>query len=86
MTTRNIVLYSQPGCGPCVSLKRALKTTGLDFDEVNVREDEVARDLIRDLGYQGTPVLVIRDEFATIVEHHGGFSDALRARLKGLAA
>lgn len=57
-----VTLYTQPGCGPCVAVERALKSAGIAFEIRNIRTDEAAYDRMVELGYTGTPV----------VEHPGG--------------
>lgn len=57
-----VTLYSQPGCGPCMGVSRALDAQGISYTVRNVREDEAAAARVQELGYTGTPV----------VEHPGG--------------
>jgi glutaredoxin len=57
----SVTLYTQPGCGPCVAVKSALKRYGIDHTIINVREDEAAMSRLIELGYQGTPVTETAD-------------------------
>lgn len=57
-----VILYSQPGCGPCVGVKRHLDANDIPYVIKNIREDEDAAARVISLGYSGTPV----------VEHPGG--------------
>lgn len=57
-----VTLYSQPGCGPCVGVERALTAAKVPFEVRDIRSDEAAYQRIKELGYMGTPV----------VEHPGG--------------
>lgn len=41
-TTPEIVVYTQPSCGACKFVERAITTAGLDADYRDVREDEAA--------------------------------------------
>lgn len=56
-----IVVYSQPGCGPCIAVTRHLRKAGVGFTVRDVRQDEQAAAEVARLGYQGTPVVVAGD-------------------------
>lgn len=81
----DVILYTQPGCGPCIALKRKLGADGHDFREVNIREDAAAADRIRELGYVGTPVVEYADQAG---ERHSfqGFRSDILAEFKCQAA
>ena len=57
----DIVLYTQPGCGPCIGLKAKLKRDNREFVEVNVQQDPEGLTRVKELGYGGTPVLEYTD-------------------------
>ena len=57
LNDNGITLYSQPGCGPCVGVERALDSLGVPYEIRNVREDEEAAARVAELGYTGTPVV-----------------------------
>ena len=59
-----IIVYSQPGCGPCVAVARHLRKAGVGFEVRDVRQDEAAAAEVAALGYQGTPVVVAGDMHA----------------------
>lgn len=54
-----IKVFSQPGCGPCVSVISALRRAGIEPDVVDISVDIEGREFIADLGYTGTPVVYI---------------------------
>lgn len=56
-----IIVYSQPGCGPCIAVTRHLRKAGVGFEVRDVRQDEQAAEEVAALGYQGTPVVVAGD-------------------------
>ena len=56
-----IIVYSQPGCGPCIAVTRHLRKAGVGFEVRDVRQDETAAAEVAALGYQGTPVVVAGD-------------------------
>ncbi|WFN93869.1 glutaredoxin family protein [Gordonia sihwensis] len=62
-----ITVYTQPGCGPCRATQRALDKAGLQYDVVDISQDDEARDHVRVLGYQQAPVIEAGDE------HWSGF-------------
>ena len=62
--TPAIVVYSVPGCTGCRAVKEYLTSRNLKFSEINIAEDEQARDLvIEKTGHIGSPVVRIGDEF-----------------------
>lgn len=73
----DVILYTQPGCGPCLGLKAKLKRDGREFTEVNIREDAAAVDRIKELGHPGTPVLEYTDADGERQNFHGFRSDIL---------
>lgn len=66
-----IVLYTKPGCGPCMATRHALESRGVPFETVNVMDDDAALDAIKALGYLTVPVVLVQDGHAA--EHWGGF-------------
>ncbi|MGO1664117.1 MAG: glutaredoxin family protein [Micrococcaceae bacterium] len=57
--TPHAVLYSQPGCGPCIGVEKALKSAKAEFTKVDVTQDPTALDRVRAHGYTGTPVIEV---------------------------
>lgn len=56
-----ITLYSQPGCGPCISVKTHLKRAGVGYVVRDVTTDPAAAAEVQRLGYLGTPVVTAGD-------------------------
>lgn len=55
-----VKVYSTPICPYCVTLKEWLKEKGIEFEDVNVAEDEKAREeMIEKSGQMGVPVVDI---------------------------
>lgn len=54
-----IKVFSQPGCGPCVSVISAMRRAGIEPVVLDISVDQEARGEIADLGYTGTPVIYI---------------------------
>lgn len=53
----DVVLYTQPSCGPCSAVKGRLKTYGIDYSEVDIQSDLDAADELISVGARQTPVL-----------------------------
>ena len=54
-----VILYTQPGCGPCMATKRALDKAGIPYEVRDVQADEEAAERLRELEYPGTPVVEV---------------------------
>jgi glutaredoxin 3 len=53
-------IYSTPTCPSCKKAKAFFKENGIEFDEVNVAEDEKERDeMFKKSGQMGVPVIEI---------------------------
>lgn len=70
-----IKVFSQPGCGPCVSVISALRRAGIEPGVVDISVDIEGREFIAGLGYTGTPVIYVSPE----VHWQGMQADRLRA-------
>lgn len=73
-----ITVYTTgPSCMQCTMTKRAFLKAAVEFEEVNVRENEAAMAYIQDeLCYDQAPVVVVSDE-----DHWAGFQPAEIARV-----
>lgn len=57
MANKKIKIYSTPICPFCVTLKEFLKKRGFEFEEIDVVEDEKAKEeMIEKSGQSGVPV------------------------------
>lgn len=53
-----VKLYTKPKCPNCKQTKRMFKFSNIEFIEVNVMEDEVAFDKVKnELGFTSLPVI-----------------------------
>jgi glutaredoxin-like YruB-family protein len=58
-----IKVYSTPTCPYCVTLKEWLKSKNIEFEDIDVAEDEKSRDeMIEKSGQMGVPVIDINGE------------------------
>jgi len=59
-----VKVYSTPSCPYCVALKNFLKENKIDFEDIDVSQDEKAREeMIQKTGQMGVPVIEINSEF-----------------------
>ena len=58
-----LLMYSTVWCGYCVRLKRALEREGIDFDEIDIEQDEAAAEFVMGLneGNATVPTVVLPD-------------------------
>lgn len=71
----SVTVYSKPSCVQCNATYRALTKNGIDYDVVDVTEDQAAYDHVVSLGYQQVPVVETADE------HWSGFRPDMISRL-----
>ncbi len=59
----NVTVYTTgPSCIRCTMTKSALTKKGVEFIEVDIRENDAARQYVtEDLGYTSAPVVVVED-------------------------
>lgn len=58
-----LTVYWQPGCTSCLRTKEFLRTHGIEFESVNVREDPAAMARLASLGVRSVPVVARGDAF-----------------------
>jgi glutaredoxin-like protein NrdH len=61
-------LYSKPACVQCTATVRWLKKNGHELVTVDLTQDPAALELVKALGYEQAPVIVIDD-----TTHWSGF-------------
>lgn len=77
---KKVTIYSTPTCVYCRMAKDFFKNNNVEYQEVNVAEDAVARDMIIEKSHQrGVPVIDIDGELFV------GFNRAVLAKALGLA-
>jgi len=57
-----VVVYTQPGCGPCAAVKEFLASHGVDFVERDIRQDPSALADLRRVGALATPTVIVGDQ------------------------
>lgn len=57
-----ITVYTKPACVQCEQTKKLLAKNGLEFDTIDITEDEVAYDKIVGMGFLAAPVVITEDD------------------------
>ena len=71
----SITVYSKPACVQCTATTRALEARGLDYNVIDLTEDDVAMTQVSELGYRQVPVVIAGED------HWAGFRPDLIGRL-----
>jgi glutaredoxin-like protein NrdH len=62
-----VTVYTTPSCIQCESTKKMLTKNEIEFNVVDLSEDEAALEMVRGLGYASAPVVVAGEK------HWSGF-------------
>lgn len=54
-----VVLYGKPNCVQCDATERKFKKHGVEYEKVDVSQDENALEFIKSLGYLKAPVVYV---------------------------
>ena len=58
-----VKLYSTPACVYCITLKKFLEEKKIEYQEIDISEDEEAgQEMIEKTGQMGVPVIEIDDQ------------------------
>lgn len=78
------VYTTGPGCIRCKMTKDVMTAKGVEFVEVDIRQNDAAREYVtEELGYSEAPVCVVED--GTGEDHWSGFRPDNISRLAALA-
>lgn len=58
----SVIVYSKPSCVQCNFTKRTLNKLGVEFEEVNITENEEGRERVAELGFVQVPVVDFNGE------------------------
>ena len=61
--SKEVVVYSKPGCKNCTLLKMWLNSKEIDYNEVDVTQERSALNKIREVGYSSLPALEVNGDF-----------------------
>lgn len=76
--SKKVVVYSKPNCAQCNFTKKFLDNNGIDYQTIDVYDDEKALQLLKDKGLSSMPVVSIND----FEEHWTGFRPDELAKIK----
>lgn len=71
----SIIVYSKPACVQCTATTRALDAKGIDYNIVDLSQDQSAMSHVLEMGYRQVPVVVAGDN------HWSGFRPDMIAGL-----
>lgn len=57
-----LTVYSKTVCPYCVQAKNYLKQNKIDFEEINIEQDDQARDFIMSQGHRTVPQIYLNGE------------------------
>lgn len=84
MTT--VTVFTKPSCVQCTATYRALDSKGIEYIILDLSEDPIALERVKELGYLQAPVVLV-ETFGQLTEHWSGFRpdkvDELAGRLSG---
>lgn len=72
MSENTVTVYSNPGCVQCNATYRAMDKKGLSFT-VDDALEATNNALLKELGHQQAPGVIVRDAQGEIVDHWSGF-------------
>lgn len=73
----NPTIYTKPDCPACDATKKYFSKYGVEYVSVDITENDEALNLIKSLGYNYTPVVVVNES-----NHWQGFRPDKIASLK----
>lgn len=50
-----LIVYSKTVCPYCVNAKNLLKSRGIEFQEINIEEDDAAKEFLKNEGHRTVP-------------------------------
>lgn len=62
-----ITVYSKPACVQCTATTREMDKKGIEYQYVDLTEDDAAMETVANMGYRQAPVVVAGDD------HWAGF-------------
>ncbi|NVK35987.1 MAG: glutaredoxin-like protein NrdH [Rhodobacteraceae bacterium] len=62
-----VTVYSKPACVQCTATTRALEQRGVDYNVIDLTQDDDALETVQSLGYRQVPVVIAGDQ------HWSGF-------------
>lgn len=63
----SVTVYTLPHCVQCDTTKRMLEKNNIEFNTVDLTQDDTAYEMVKSLGYQSAPVVIAGED------HWSGF-------------
>jgi glutaredoxin-like protein NrdH len=57
-----ITVYSKPACVQCEQTKKLLTKNGLEFDVIDITQDEEAYNKVVEMGFMSAPVVIAGED------------------------
>ena len=70
---RIVTLYTKPGCQPCKATKRWLDKNDVEYTTKDVSLDPADIAAVKELGYEGVPVVIVSTGDPEVEIHWQGF-------------
>lgn len=71
-------LYTKTVCPKCVVAKAMLNGNEIEFEVINVEQDEEARNKLKDLGFMSVPIAELNDKYYTLPNQSEELLDDLK--------
>lgn len=72
----NVTVYGKNPCVQCNATYRTLDKKGIPFSKVNIMADEEAHIYVtQELGHQQAPVVTVKDDEGTLLDHWSGYNE-----------
>lgn len=60
-----LTIYTKPVCPQCETFKRLLTRRGIEFEAIDISENEELRNTLMSLGFKSLPVAKYRKQYAS---------------------
>jgi glutaredoxin len=71
-------LYTKTVCPKCVVAKAMLNGNDIEFEAINVDQDEEAKNKLKDLGFMSVPIAELNDKYYTLPNQSDELLDDLK--------
>lgn len=83
-----ITVYSKDQCPQCEQAKKLLSMYGIEFNEININEDQAARDFVVSEGHRSVPQIYFNKTVPFVENGLSGLialgKDGIEKRIEGL--
>ena len=61
ITSMDITIYTTPNCMQCEQTKKMFARKNVEFNLIDLTEDPIAKEMVKEMGYTSAPVVVASD-------------------------